>query len=84
MIYEYLQGNDSYWKPYFDILPNTFDTLMYWSDEELLELQGCAVVHKIGKKAADERFQLVIVPIVQVSHLSLPIIPFQDPNVVGF
>jgi hypothetical protein len=68
MMYEYLQGDDSYWKPYFDILPDTFDTLMYWGNEELLELQGCAVVHKIGKEAADERFRQVIVPIVRVSH----------------
>ena len=70
MIYEYLHENNSYWKPYFNILPKTFDTLMYWTHEELLELQASAVVHKIGKETADKRFQNVIVPIVQVSHLT--------------
>ena len=26
MLYEYLQGESSRWKPYFDILPQTFET----------------------------------------------------------
>ena len=36
-IYEYLQGQASPWKPYFDVLPDTdeFDTLMFWTDHEL-------------------------------------------------
>lgn len=35
---------DSLWKPYFDIMPRQFDSLMFWSEEELKELAGCAVL----------------------------------------
>ncbi|CRK48709.1 hypothetical protein BN1723_008156, partial [Verticillium longisporum] len=40
MLYEVLQGDASRWRPYFDILPQQFDTPIFWSDGELLELQG--------------------------------------------
>lgn len=32
------------WEPYIRTLPTTFDTPMFWSAEELEELQGTAVV----------------------------------------
>lgn len=35
---------DSLWKPYFDIMPTQFDSLMFWSEEDLKELEGCAVL----------------------------------------
>jgi N-lysine methyltransferase SETD6 len=53
MIYESGKGNSSEWYPYLDILPREFDTLVYWSDSELRELQGSAVLQKIGKASAD-------------------------------
>jgi SET domain-containing protein 6 len=34
---------DSLWKPYFAIMPVQIDSLMFWSKEELKELEGCAV-----------------------------------------
>ncbi|KAI9826886.1 MAG: hypothetical protein M1832_005825 [Thelocarpon impressellum] len=58
MMYEFLKGPDSRWKPYFDVLPDTFDTLMYWSDAELVELQASHVLHNIGKDEADESFHM--------------------------
>ncbi|KAI9796233.1 MAG: hypothetical protein M1835_004495 [Candelina submexicana] len=64
LIYERLQGPDSKWKPYLDIHPQQFDSLMFWSQQELSELQGSAVVHKIGKEEADTTFRDKIVPIV--------------------
>lgn len=64
MLYEYGRGSESNWKPYFDILPSSFDTLIYWSDNELEELQASAVVKKIGKKSADQIFEEKIWPIV--------------------
>ncbi|KAI9782017.1 MAG: hypothetical protein M1816_002126 [Peltula sp. TS41687] len=65
MIYEYLQGPRSKWKPYFDVLPEIFDTLMFWSDAELAELQGSAVLQKIGKLEAEKTFRDEIIPMMQ-------------------
>ncbi|KAL4926456.1 ribosomal lysine N-methyltransferase [Aspergillus undulatus] len=70
MIYEYLQGDASTWAPYFRILPQSFDTLMFWSPGELAELQGSAVVEKIGRRGAEKSILDSIVPVVQ-SHPSL-------------
>ncbi|KAI9721445.1 MAG: hypothetical protein M1812_002207 [Candelaria pacifica] len=70
LIYEDLQGSNSKWKPYLDIFPRQFDGLIFWSQEELLELQGSAVVKKIGKKESDTVFNDKIVPIVR-SHPDL-------------
>lgn len=67
MLYEYGRGLQSNWKPYFDILPCSFDTLIYWSENELEELQASAVVGKIGKKSADKMFEEKIWPIVSSS-----------------
>ncbi|KAI7696321.1 SET domain protein [Hortaea werneckii] len=70
MIYEYQRGTESKWKPYFDVLPETFTTLMFWKPEELNYLAGSAVVNKIGKESADEAFLNEIVPILkQDSHV---------------
>jgi SET domain-containing protein 6 len=38
------QQPDSLWKPYFDIMPTQFNSLMFWSQDELKELEGCAVL----------------------------------------
>ncbi|KAL9129133.1 MAG: hypothetical protein Q9217_002343 [Psora testacea] len=65
MIYEDGRGKDSTWWPYLSILPTEFDTLIYWSTSELAELQGSAVVGKIGKDEADEHFRNDLFPIVQ-------------------
>lgn len=65
MIYEYLQGDQSRWKPYFDVLPEEFDTLMFWSGPELDELQASAITSKIGKDEADNMFRAKVLPTVQ-------------------
>ncbi|RUS23062.1 hypothetical protein BC937DRAFT_92821 [Endogone sp. FLAS-F59071] len=39
MLYE-SQREDSKWKPYFEILPKSFSTPIFWSDEDLRELEG--------------------------------------------
>ncbi|EPS37656.1 hypothetical protein H072_8656 [Dactylellina haptotyla CBS 200.50] len=44
---------DSKWRAYLDTLPKEFDTLMYWNADELKDLEGSAVVNKIGKEEAE-------------------------------
>ncbi|KAI0883119.1 SET domain-containing protein [Annulohypoxylon maeteangense] len=65
MIYEYFQGEKSRWKPYFDVLPTQFETLMWWSEQELQELQASAIVGKIGKDEADEMFRTRVLPVIE-------------------
>ncbi|KAI1660533.1 SET domain-containing protein [Daldinia decipiens] len=64
MMYEYLQGDRSRWKPYFDVLPDQFETLMWWSNQELSELQASSIVSKIGKDEADGIFRTRVLPII--------------------
>ncbi|CAN9275829.1 unnamed protein product [Alternaria sp. RS040] len=66
MIYEYLQGDASRWKPYMDVLPTTFDTPIFWSNSEIKELQNtCLSTEKIGKQQSDEMLRSQVVPVVQ-------------------
>lgn len=65
MLREYLQGEDSYWKPYFDILPTEFDTPIFWSESELEELKGTVLTsEKIGKNESDEMLRSRVIPII--------------------
>lgn len=64
MLHEYA-NTSSKWKPYLDILPTEFDTLMYWSVEELRCLEGSAVIEKIGKYSADSLFRGTLIPIIR-------------------
>lgn len=82
MIYEDGQTQSSKWWPYLQLLPTHFDTLIYWSPSELAELEGSAVLNKIGKDGADESFRKILLPIVQ-QNLDLfgrHSRPFQAPN----
>ena len=65
MIYEDGLGEESRWWPYLQVLPKEFDTLIYWSPSELAELQGSAVLTKIGKDEADASFKKILLPIVR-------------------
>ncbi|KAH6620520.1 SET domain-containing protein RMS1 [Boeremia exigua] len=65
LLYEYLQGDASRWKPYLDVLPTTFDTPMFWTDSELSELRGTVLTQeKIGKQSSDYKLRTRIVPII--------------------
>lgn len=65
MIYEYLQGDASDWKPYFDVLPEVFDTPMFWSEDDLKELQASATRSKVGKADAEAMFSNQILPAIR-------------------
>lgn len=65
MLYEYLQGESSLWRPYLDILPQTFDTPIFWSEAELKELEGTSLTtEKIGKNESDSMLRSRILPII--------------------
>ncbi|CAI0648648.1 unnamed protein product [Colletotrichum noveboracense] len=64
MIYEFLQGAASPWKPYFEVLPEKFDTLMFWESSDLEHLKGSVVLSKIGKEEADEMFRSRILSVI--------------------
>lgn len=64
MVLEYLDGPQSRWQPYFDVLPESFDSLMFWSDAELQCLEGSTVVDKIGKEGADAVFSEQLIPVI--------------------
>jgi SET domain-containing protein 6 len=65
MLYEYLQGEASRWKPYIDVLPQTFETPLFWSESELKELEGtCLTAEKIGKQESDDMLRSRIVSVV--------------------
>ncbi|PFH62525.1 hypothetical protein XA68_13264 [Ophiocordyceps unilateralis] len=65
LMYEHFLGSDSSWKPYLDVLPETFDTPMFWSDQELAELQASALPSKIGKAEADDTFRTRLLPVIR-------------------
>ncbi|KAF2638911.1 SET domain-containing protein RMS1 [Massarina eburnea CBS 473.64] len=65
MLYEYTNGASSTWAPYFAILPSEFNTLMFWSADELAELQASAVLQKIGKGSANESFEKELLPVIR-------------------
>ena len=65
MIYEDGLKAHSKWYSYFNILPSSFNTLIYWSPSELAELQGSAVLGKIGKRGADKSFKEFLLPVMR-------------------
>jgi N-lysine methyltransferase SETD6 len=63
MMFEKLNKSGQ-WAPCFYVAPHEFDTLIWWNDEELSELQASAVVDKIGRVEADAMFKEKLLPIV--------------------
>lgn len=62
--YEMLRGSSSPWAPYLKLLPSEFQTLMFWSEEELGELKGSEVIHKIGREAAENGWRETLIPVM--------------------
>jgi N-lysine methyltransferase SETD6 len=62
IIYEYLRKEQSPWYPYFQVLPTTFDSLMFWDKAELEQLQASAVVNKVGRDEAEASWKDTVIP----------------------
>ncbi|KAF9481573.1 SET domain-containing protein [Pholiota conissans] len=65
MMWEAALGAQSKWGPYFDIMPSTFDTPMFWNDIDLAELQGTSVVEKLGREQANKDYNEKVIPAMQ-------------------
>ena len=72
LLFEQGQAERSHWSAYLKILPNTFDTLMHWTPLELEELQGSAVLDKIGKADAEKAFTEQLLPILKKHGYMFP------------
>lgn len=61
----YHSGNpNSEFAPYFNVLPKEFSTLMFWSQQESVNLlKGSTLVNKIGKEEAERSFHERLGPI---------------------
>ncbi|KDQ21492.1 hypothetical protein BOTBODRAFT_99899 [Botryobasidium botryosum FD-172 SS1] len=65
MMWENAKGASSKWAGYFEIMPNTFHSLMFWTPDELSELTGSTVLDKIGKNEAEKDYHERVVPILK-------------------
>ncbi|PCH36002.1 SET domain-containing protein [Wolfiporia cocos MD-104 SS10] len=65
MMWEEAQGSTSRWFSYLASLPSNFDTPMFWSEDELDELKGTAVIDKIGKSDAERDYNEKLLPAVK-------------------
>jgi UV DNA damage endonuclease len=84
MMYEFFLGHQSKWKPYMDVLPESFDTPMFWSEEELSLLQASATVNKIGKADAEDMFRTRLVPTIRRNpHVFLASRDYSDQDLVN-
>ena len=57
---------ESPWKPYIDLFPAEFNSLMFWTPAQLALLRGSAVLDKIGKEDGEALFTTALLPIIQV------------------
>ncbi|EJD02658.1 SET domain-containing protein [Fomitiporia mediterranea MF3/22] len=65
MMWEECRWTDSKWCGYFNILPRAFDTPMFWTGDELKELDGTDVLGKIGKEQAERDYYEILNPAVR-------------------
>lgn len=53
------------WGPYFGILPDKFDTPMFWNDADLAELKGTSIIDKVGKAEATAGYVDMVRPYIR-------------------
>lgn len=68
MAYMMVVSESSRWKPYYNMLPKSFNTPMFWSDEQINMLQGSALKDKIGKEEAEEQYSQNIRPFLEANR----------------
>lgn len=65
MMYEFLHQSTSFWRDYLQVLPDSFETPMFWSLEELSHLQASSLIEKIGKEQAEDIFRSRLLPVIR-------------------
>ncbi|KAI0935355.1 hypothetical protein AcV7_003817 [Taiwanofungus camphoratus] len=65
MMWEESLGSSSKWSEYLSSLPASFNTPMFWSEEEVQELSGTAVVDKIGRSEAERDYYKKLIPAIE-------------------
>ncbi|EMD33693.1 hypothetical protein CERSUDRAFT_56467 [Gelatoporia subvermispora B] len=65
MMWEESLGGSSKWSEYMSSMPDTFTTPMFWSEEEIQELKGTAVVDKIGRDDAERDYYEKLIPAIK-------------------
>ncbi|KAI0032909.1 SET domain-containing protein [Vararia minispora EC-137] len=88
MMWEEARGPASKWSVYLESLPRVFNTPMFWSPEEIEELNGTSVVDKIGKEGADIDYVEKVLPTIKsrpdlFSAESMPHFTLQNYHIMG-
>lgn len=66
ILYMMIRIKDDEFRPYYDVLPQKLNTLMYWDEKEVKELlKGSTVVDRIGKEGAEESYHNLLKPIFE-------------------
>lgn len=47
-----------------DILPQSFDTPMFWTEQELQELKGTEILPRIGKQKSEHQYTEQLLPLI--------------------
>ncbi|KAN0059922.1 Ribosomal lysine N-methyltransferase 4 [Thecaphora frezii] len=58
-------SNPLHWGPYFDIMPSSFSTPMFWSDAQLELLRGTSICDKIARSDAEADYYTHLLPLVR-------------------
>lgn len=68
MMYEDSQPQ-SHWRTYLDILPQTLNTPVFWTDSQLKLLTGSAIVDHIGAKTIKSEYNTYVAPLLKKKEL---------------
>ncbi|KAG7798930.1 hypothetical protein KL944_004329 [Ogataea haglerorum] len=60
LAYEMMLGEESQWSSYLAVLPEKFNSLMFWSSEELEKLKPSNVLQRIGREQAEQMYSKLV------------------------
>ncbi|KAF8520448.1 SET domain-containing protein [Hysterangium stoloniferum] len=65
MLWEDAAESNGKWGDYLRTLPKQFQTPMFWSNDDLLELKGTSIYDKIGKAEVEQDYHEKLLPAMQ-------------------
>ncbi|KAG7901003.1 hypothetical protein KL907_004447 [Ogataea polymorpha] len=60
LAYEMMLGEESQWSSYLAVLPEKFNSLMFWSSEELEKMKPSNVLQRIGREQAEQMYSKLV------------------------